>query len=532
MTYTFVQKDGDKYYLIEATSHWDPVKKRSVQKRKHLGVCDKEGNLIKPKKSNDIECSLTFGSYYLMVKMAERDPLFKILPAVYGEDRGKRLMALAILNVIEPCSINLMKCTVEGTYLRELLDVEWSMEQSEVCRFLQKIGHDEGRREKVFKAVAPEDGCVIYDIVCLGTDSEELEFAEKGRKFRNTGSKQINLGVVHSMSDRLPFRYRVYPGSVADVSTIGWMIADLEAMGCKSVESMMDRGFYSLDNIKFMQEAKTGFTIPMPARVDVEKKLISESVGKIDSPSNTDVLNDFPVRGYDTSVRIQGDELICTCNDRKEGDIRAVVLQDDSERLAQTAKLYSSIAELESKLSEKQYDGGNFIHSLNKWEKSTLNLLETSEGPDGKVVTKKKRNAISARENSCGRFVLLTTSELDWLHLMIQYRARNDIEYDFSVLQSDLFEGTRGKSDMDSAQGGIMVSFLAIRLRLILLHAMQDTNLTDTMWTPELLKELGKLKVSKVGEKWKLNVVTKNMRTLYETLGVKVPTDWDLAHSE
>jgi transposase len=203
---------------------------------------------------------------------------------------------------------------------------------------------------------------VIFDIVCLGTDSEELEFAEKGRKFRYTGSKQINLGMVHSTENGLPFCYRTYPGSVADVSTIRGLISDLKSMGCRSIESVMDRGFYSLDNIKFMIGESTGFTIPMPTKVDAEKKLISESVGRIDSPLTTDVINGSTVRGYETAVRIQDDEMVCCGGDRRDGDIRAVVLQDNSQRSKELDRLYSNLSALEKKLTGMKFEGGEFVH--------------------------------------------------------------------------------------------------------------------------------------------------------------------------
>ena len=109
-----------------------------------------------------------------------------------------------------------MEGEIEDTCLRGILGPEWSFEQSEVCRFLQTVGHDSGRREELFGRLAPKTGCVVFDIVCLGTDSEDLEYAEAGRKTHLTGSKQVNLGMIHSMEDGLPFRYRTYPGSVAD----------------------------------------------------------------------------------------------------------------------------------------------------------------------------------------------------------------------------------------------------------------------------------------------------------------------------
>ena len=50
MTYTIVQpqktKSGERYYLYEVTAEWDPVKKNAKQKRRYLGPCDKDGNLI------------------------------------------------------------------------------------------------------------------------------------------------------------------------------------------------------------------------------------------------------------------------------------------------------------------------------------------------------------------------------------------------------------------------------------------------------------------------------------------------------
>lgn len=41
-------------------------------------------------------------------------------------------------------------------------------------------------------------------------------------------------------------------------------------------------------------------------------------------------------------------------------------------------------------------------------------MLDTSEGPDGKIVVEKRRKFIAANENRCGRFAVITTSELSW----------------------------------------------------------------------------------------------------------------------
>lgn len=48
----------------------------------------------------------------------------------------------------------------------------------------------------------------------------------------------------------------------------------------------------------------------------------------------------------------------------------------------------------------------------------------------------------------------LTTSELPWKDILIEYRQRNDVECGFLQLQSGLFMGIKGKSDQKSAEGG------------------------------------------------------------------------------
>ena len=520
MVYYVVQpqktKTGTRYYLYETVAEWDPEKKRPKQKRKYLGPCDKDGNLTKkPIKKQSIVRSPSYGPYYVLNRIAEESGFSRTLEKVYGENDGKKLLALAILGVTDPCSIDLLEETVEDTYLREMLDLEWIFEQSEVCRFLQRMGEDAGRRDELFTEFSPGEGCMIFDIVCLGTDSEELEYSEAGRKAHITGSRQFNLGIVHSMKDNLPFCYRTYPGSVADVVTLDNVVDDLKRMGCGPFEMVMDRGFFSVGNIEMMMDRGAGFTVPIPARNKIQKLLISDSVRDIDSPLNTDYLDDSTVRGYETKVSLTDGEFEL---DDQNGSIRAVVLQDDARRHVEVSTLYRRINEMERFLSENPYDP--FLsRKMSLKQLEIFNLLEVTED-SGENNIQRKRNAITAKENGCGRFVVLTTSSLPWKDLMIQYRLRNEVEYDFSQLQSDLFVGIRGKSVQKSAEGGLLVNFLSLRLRLTLLNRMKKSGITDEMWVPKLMKVMRKLRITRVGEEWRLNEVTKKQREILSKLGL------------
>ena len=118
----------------------------------------------------------------------------------------------------------------------------------------------------------------------------------------------------------------------------------------------------------------------------------------------------------------------------------------------------------------------------------------------------------------------MTTSELGWMDLLIRYRKRNDIEYDFSELRSDMFDGVKGKSDQNSSEGSLFVNSLSIRLRNLLIRKMKDSELCDMYWVRDIMNELKKLKISHISGTWRLNFVTVRQRKMYDDLKVEVPT--------
>ena len=227
------------------------------------------------------------------------------------------------------------------------------------------------------------------------------------------------------------------------------------------------------------------------------------------------------MRGYETHVMLVDDEFVRASAD-DDGAIRAVVFQDDVRWTKEVNTLYSRITDLESRLAGTEYD--RFLRrKLSKRDAETAEMLEFSEGPDGKTVIGRKRKSITAKENKCGRFAVITTSELPWQELLIQYRMRNGVEYDLSQLQSDLFVGLCGKSDQDSAEGGLLVNFLSLRLRITLIERMKKSPLAGKMWVPDVIGLLKKLKMSCVGGNWRLNEVTKSQRELFKQLGIRLP---------
>jgi len=508
MVYTIIQKKGDAHYLCEVTGTWDPVKKNSRQTRKYLGRCDEDGNLISPSKSL-VARSCTFGSYYLLLTIAEQSGLMGSLKGSFGEERGTTIAALAILRVVSPGSLNGVADKMDESYIPELLGVERDMDSSFLTRFLQDIGGDLDSRVRLFRSLAAGGGgAVVFDTTTLPTSSEELEIAEYGRSYRRTHLKQANLGVAFSSERGLPFMYKLYPGSLSDVSLIRNLAADVRDVGMEGVEYVLDRGFFSEPNLREIMGSGNGVTIAVPARLDLFKESLSEAVRHIENPETTDVLEGSVVRCRETRREVGGRE------------VRVLVFQDDRRRQAETGSLYSVLTSLEKKLSGRPWE--ERLDGLSGSETDDLSMLELCE-EGGKTAVRRKRNSVSARENRCGRFAVVTTSELPWKDVLARYRKRNDIEHQFSQLKSDLGGGVTNLSDACSAQGAVLVEFAALILRTEVMNRLRRKDLIRSVQVPKVIGVMNKLKITFVGSEWRLNELTKEMRDVFSALDVPLP---------
>ena len=59
--------------------------------------------------------------------------------------------------------------------------------------------------------------------------------------------------------ERLPFFYVTYPGSIIDKSHLTYMMAYNETLGISKVCFIMDRGFFTTDNVKYMQSSHLSY---------------------------------------------------------------------------------------------------------------------------------------------------------------------------------------------------------------------------------------------------------------------------------
>jgi transposase len=181
--------------------------------------------------------------------------------------------------------------------------------------------------------------------------------------------------------------------------------------------------------------------------------------------------------------------------------------------------LFARLEAIENMYNGQAWHAG-ISQELSSWAGRLDTCLEAVE-VNGKVEVRRKRNAIAQMTNRCGKMILLTSRNVSWKEALMTYRQRDEAEQDFGQLKDDIEIMPMGVGKMSTLRGLAFILFLSLQLRSLLLQRARKAKLLGKMWIEELLRILGMLKVTRIGQEWRLNEVTKKQRELCSALGVK-----------
>lgn len=146
--------------------------------------------------------------------------------------------------------------------IRELQGIKGSFASPRMSEPMKTLGGSYGNLEDIFEMrLKCTDSALSYDLTSASTNSCIKEWAGRGHNRDNERMKQMNVGLV---TDRhgVPAMFELYPGSIADASTLERTVeraGELKGSDCTLV---MDRGFGSAANLKYMLENVSRSSFP------------------------------------------------------------------------------------------------------------------------------------------------------------------------------------------------------------------------------------------------------------------------------
>jgi transposase len=531
MSKVFVKnKRNGVTYVYESVGYWDKEKKQARNRRKCLGKLDPvTGEIIPshkidladlasqarkrgPKATNDSQRRF-YGATYLFDAIGEKLAVTRDLET-YFPDIYQQILSLSYYLVLEdrnPMSrFPKWALTHIHPYNKELSsqrssEILGSITEDAKLKFF--IAQGKRRVEKEF---------LVYDTTSISSYSTSLKQVKYGLNKENDSLPQINLALLFGENSRLPVYYRKLPGNITDVKTVQNLLADIDFLNLEKVQLVMDRGFYSEDNINALFRQHYKFLISTRTSLLFVRRKLDKVCGSLASRPH-----------YSSKYGLYYDSFTLDW-DYTETKKRSGEVINDSRRI------YLHLFYNDQRATDDKIGFNKMLDSLEyelrsgkrnpEHEKQYAKYYEINETPVRGITLTPKQEAISAVEKYYGYFALLSNGMKDPLEALEIYRSKDLIEKAFGNLKERLNMRRTSVSSEEHLEGKLFVQFVALIYLSYIKKAMSDHNLYKDYTLQELLDELDVIeRYDRPGHRARVGEITQKQMDLYSCLGVNPP---------
>lgn len=522
-------------YAYETTYYWDKEKQQSRSKRTCVGKVDpatggiiptrgraKKGDSKTPKnlsakrgpKPFTASKRLYFGATYLLESFANEIGLTNDLKLCFPETY-KKLLSVAFFLILEDNNplyrFEKWNLTHKHPYGQDIA----SPRSSELFSMITDDQITKFLRLQAKRRV--EDEYWAYDSSSISSYSETLNQVQWGRNKENDKLPQINLLLVFGEKSGLPFYYRKLAGNIPDSKTVKHLLEDLDILGFGKVKFVMDKGFYSEDNINGLYREHVKFLVG----VKLSLKFIARNLD--------DVYDDIRVfTNFDESISTYGYTVTSEWDYSQKRPYKGDIIKEKHriyihyyysiEKGADDELIFDKrIASLYNELLEGRY--------VEEHKKAYAQFFEVKDTPVRGRQVCYKEDAIKAARRYLGYFALITNEKMDAFTALHLYRMKDVVEKAFGNIKERLNMRRLLSKSERSLDGKIFTEFIALILISHLDHKMKAADLYKSYTMQQLLDKLDVLECfEEENRKLRIGELLSKQAEIYEALGVTLPT--------
>ena len=470
--------------------------------------------LPETKKKTERSCGLRVGTWIVLQKIIRDYKLAELLGRyIPGNDVGL-FLDLAAYSIIEednraqhyPAYAYHHPLFTEGMRIysdSKISDFLRNMDEKASVAFQDDWNAERNHREKIY---------ISYDSTNKKCQAGDLRIVEKGHSKEGVETEIFNYAIAFDTKNREPLFYEIYPGSINDMSQLECMVDKATGYGYKKIGFVLDRGYFSKDNIDYIEGNGYSFVMMLKGKKDLVREWVLENKGSFEAKR----AHNIPAYGvYGKTIE---KKLFTT--DAKPRYIHlyhSIGLEAD-ERADVEKKINQLTSFLKSHINEyKEFRPGMEEYFIlhyeekpeKKKEKETGKVREGEKKTDNnRPVAKKfvffeeKAPVIELELNLCGYFVLVTSDKMTAKEALELYKGRDPSEKLF--LSDKTFLGdhcVRVGSD-ESAVSKIFIEFVALIIRNRMYNYLKDEmkkldKKPNYMSVPAAIRELDKIEMSR-----------------------------------
>lgn len=445
---------------------------------------------------------MSFGVYDVFTKVCAKLGVTKILERYFPEN-SKQIMTVAQYILSEG---NVMmyiddytqthQSAASGEYSDEMCSRMFaSLRQEDIQLFFREWMKKKKQKEYL-----------AYDVTSISSYSGHIPELEWGYNRDKERLAQINMGMYYGEESGLPLYYRVYPGSISDKAHLKYMVADNDFINGKSSRFVMDKGFYSRDNLQYLTDGGYRFVIALPNSLKYCREMIREHGQELVNHSEY-LLGHGQTYGkaYETT------EL---------GFRMKIHLYYDTEKaLRENTELYE--------LLEAQEDDLGNMDEMPDRKLHYDRYFHINRGKDGRPAYIRNYEAIDEQLRLNGYFLIAETDFTKTTAEILKiYRCRDVIEKSFDDLKNSLDMKRLHTHSSETMRGKIFVAFIALIVQAYLFRQLKPYLEKGGVPLKKVLMELDKMKTIQYPGQHKprlIDPLTKKQRDFYDLLLVPAP---------
>ena len=295
---------------------------------------------------------------------------------------------------------------------------------------------------------------------------------EYGHPKDNAGAPVLNYSIAYDRSNSVPLFYEEYPGSIVDISQLRLMLEKANGYGYKRIGFILDRGYFSRENIRYMDSCGYEFVIMM-----------------------------------------------------KEKDRYFHIYYSDRKKSGEREALEARVDQMAVFLQE--HEGRKL--TLGKPFRKYFDLIYYHEGqPDEKFMYGRERyDVIDEDIRLCGYFVIITSEKMTAEDALDLYKSRDASEKLFRGDKSYLGNRSFRIQSNESLHAKIFIEFVALiirnRFHMCLKEQMQkNSRKQNYMTVPAAIRELEKIEIIRQPDKnYRLDhAVTATQKEILKAFGM------------
>jgi hypothetical protein len=519
-SYTTLKAANGTTYVYWQIAKWDTDRGMSVPRKTCVGKIGPDGEIVYNRRfavegaldalesgREEVE-SVSVGQSMLLDAACGRSGLSGMLTDVFGHTAAERIISIAYAIVAGGsrlyCAGSWMEsheCPCHNAPLSSprISEAFAAITPSLIESFLSRWASH---------AAADEGGHYCFDLTSVSSNNESNPFVEWGHNRDKEDMPQINIAVLTGMSSRLPTAYQVLPGSVSDVTCVDELFGRMALYGMRGIRIVLDRGFYSLENVDDMAETGHKFMMPVPGNVNYAKGLVDACRADIEDDRN------FVEVSEDGRAAVYGMTVLGKTPGGKR--LWQHVYFDTARCVEHISSFFAKLAVWEGELKDRRPKKANSAYYAKYF------IVKTT--PKRGYRVRRNMDAINEfKTDYAGYWVVLTNFEKNAKKALLLYRQRACVEQHYDDLKNELDMMRLRTHRQETMAGRVFTHFIALILLQQLRVIMEDSGLYNGVLTPCLMlkKTDPYMRIRFVGKnKDVYSTMTKSQREIFSAFGL------------